>query len=331
MLGASPTKTKYTITITDPKPRAMSIKASFFLQDQILAMNEYGADQFPERWAKFVRNLKATDADGRPLAIEALPNAQWRVDAKMGEAVNISYDVELEHEQYKWASGIDGVSFVRDWGVFCVGRTYLITNGTDRTNIDVSFNLPKKWHVTSPWKPLIGSETNFVARNLIDLKDSMFFAGTQDEFKIKRKGFDLIFALGGGGIAKFKSEYERLATGALDYYTELMGGLPHPPPGTKFDRVVVIINPGSDTDGEVIGNHISMIFNPDGDAQSQVVAKFIFAHEFFHLWNGKSINVATAGEEWFKEGITNYYALKALSRLKAVTDQDLFGTMNGLF
>ena len=74
-----------------------------------------------------------------------------------------------------------------------------------------------------------------------------------------------------------------------------------------------------------------MIFNPDGDAQSQVVAKFIFAHEFFHLWNGKSINVATAGEEWFKEGITNYYALKALSRLKAVTDQDLFGTMNGLF
>jgi predicted metalloprotease with PDZ domain len=110
-----------------------------------------------------------------------------------------------------------------------------------------------------------------------------------------------------------------------------MGGVPTSQPGSDFKKAIVIINSGEQMDGEVIGNHINMIFNPNGDAQSQIIARFIFAHEFFHLWNGKSIRAADTTEEWFKEGVTSYYTLKALNHVGNINDETYFAVLNNLF
>ncbi len=329
--AAEKNKTFYRLTIDASSPRLLKVEANFVLQDNLLYMDEAGAEQFPKHWANFVQNVKIKDAEGNLLAVEELPDAQWKVKSPINQKITLSYEVVLKHDDYEWAGGIDGIAFARDWGVFYAGRTFLILNGRKRNNIEVAFHIPKNWRVTAPWEPLKNKKNVFLAKNLADLSESIFFAGTHEEISFKRNNFELVFALGGEGIASQKDAYKNLSQGVLDYYINLMGRIPNPPPDNKFKKSIFIINAGKDVDGEVIGNHISLILDPNGDRQTQMLAKFIFAHEFFHLWNGKSINVASSGEEWFKEGVTNYYALQALHHTGAITEKDYFDMLNNLF
>ena len=93
----------------------------------------------------------------------------------------------------------------------------------------------------------------------------------------------------------------------------------------------MIINQAEQTDGEAIGSNISILLEPSGDQMSQHVARLIFAHEFFHLWNGKSFTPTGEDSEWFKEGFTNYYALKALRHIGYLTDESYLELLGGFF
>ena len=70
------------------------------------------------------------------------------------------------------------------------------------------------------------------------------------KFPFKRDDFELIFALGGDDIIAQKEEFKNLASGVLDYYIALMGGIPYPSPNNKFKKSIVIINSSTLTDGE---------------------------------------------------------------------------------
>lgn len=320
----------YTITIDADNTRLMKVDAELIADGDLFQMSEYGAEQFPERWARFIRSLKAFDNKNKPLAVEDLGNARWRIAAKPGELVKLRYEVLLNHDKHTWSAGIDSVSFVRDWGVFAAGRTYLITNREGSGEIGISFDLPKGWHVTTPWRADKRGTNSFVARDLVDLSASLIFAGTHKEFTVSRNGFELRFALG-GELATDDVKFRSLANGVMDYYIGLMGSIPKPPPSNPFSRSVVILNPGEQTDGEVIGNNICIIVGANSDPTAELFAKFIFAHEFFHLWNGKSLVPAGTENEWFKEGFTNIYAMKALNHIGAISERELFGTLDGLF
>ena len=312
----------YSIRIEQADTRILKVTASFPLQDKILYMSPYGADQFPERWSKFVTDLNAADKRGNSIGVENLGEARWKINADVGTEVTLSYQVTLDHEQHKWSAGIDAAAFARDWGVFYTGRSFLIMNGQERKGIRLDFDLPSGWIVSGSWIEL--GPGKYIASNLEDLSESMFFAGAHREFSIKRDGFELLFALGGEKIIAQQEDFKKLAWVVMDYYINLMGGIPKPPPGNEFKKSIVIINSGSEADGEVIGNHINMIFDPDGGAQSQLISKFIFAHEFFHLWNGKSIRTTNTTEDWFKEGVTSYFTLKALHHVGVIDDEGYF-------
>ena len=94
---------------------------------------------------------------------------------------------------------------------------------------------------------------------------------------------------------------------------------------------MVIINPSVETDGEAIGSNISILIDPEGDSMSQTIARFIFAHEFFHLWNGKSFSPNAEDTEWFKEGFSNYYTLKALHHIGYLNDESYLELLGGFF
>lgn len=94
---------------------------------------------------------------------------------------------------------------------------------------------------------------------------------------------------------------------------------------------MVVINPSEKTDGEALGNNISILLEPDGDQMSQVIARFIFAHEFFHMWNGKSFTPQADDTEWFKEGFTNYYTLKALHHIGYLNDESFLELLANFF
>jgi len=321
----------YKIAFEPGNTRLLKIEADLTAAGDIFEMSEYGAEQFPGRWAEFVRDLRAFGANGKPVEVEGLGDAKWRIAVKPGDKVRLNYDVLLDHDKHKWAAGIDSVSFVRDWGVYASGRTYFITNGPRSGKASVTFDLPKGWNVTTPWPAEKGGRNSFAARDAADLTESMIFAGTHKEFVIARDGFELVFAIGSEELFAQQVRYRSLANGVMDYYIKLMGGVPRPPPSNPFSRSVVIVSPGEQTDGEVIGNNICIIVGSKSDPMSDLFARFIFAHEFFHLWNGKSIRPKNTEDEWFKEGFTNIYAMKALYRIGAISEAELFGVLDGLF
>lgn len=323
-------QTQYNIRMDKENPEIAQVSISQYLEDDILYMAP-GANQLPRRWATFVHNLEVRDENGHEIPVQELEDAQWKVNHEIGKQVTVTYEVVLDHDEHQWSGGLDGVAYRTDWGVFYTGRALFLFNGANAEAINVTFDIPDDWKVTTPWQGVPHIKNSFLAINHSDLSQSMIFAGTHEEMSFKREGFELIFALGGSQVLLKKDEYASLAQGVLDYYISLMGGLPKPPPNNPFQKAMVIINNSNITDGEVIGNNISILIEEDGGPMSQMLSTFIFAHEFFHLWNGKSFVPAADDTEWFKEGFTNYYTLKALHHVGFLDDNAFFGTLNNLF
>ncbi|TFB12103.1 hypothetical protein E3V55_02125 [Candidatus Marinimicrobia bacterium MT.SAG.3] len=332
--GSSPNNNtdeiSYLITIDKSDHKLARVKVSFSLKDSLLYMNR-GANQLPKRWATFVHNVMVTDSKGKSILVEELPDAKWKMFAAPNEKITLTYEVKLDHEDYKWSSGIDGVAYAKDWGVFYTGRALLILHGDEWENIRVDFSLPQGWNVTTPWKASNDNKNSFKVNNMFELAESMIFAGLHQEISIVRDDFELVIALGGAEIIAQKDEYKKLTEGVLDYYIDLMGGIPNPSFENKFEKVVVIINSSTSTDGEVIGNNISILVEKNGGQMSEMFSKFIFAHELFHLWNGKSFTPTEDDTEWFKEGFTNYYTLKSLHHVGFLNDLSYLSVLNDIF
>lgn len=305
---------QYHLNFTNTSPAVVQVEAELTLADSLLYMSPYGPA--PERWPQYVRRLAVTDRAGTPLRVEPRDSTAWLLPtSRRGQSVRLQYEVVLRHEEQSWPGGIDGVAFQRDWGIFAAGRALFVLNGRDKRDIHVQTSHPTGWTISTPWVALAPSTSTFRVPNQLQLQESLLFAGTHREVAIERDDFTLVFVLGGEDILAREAEYTSLAAQVLDYYIELMGGIPRSRPGDELSRALVLINQSEDVDGEVIGNHISMLINPEAQGPAALIGWFMFAHEFFHLWNGKTLRFAGTESDWFKEGITNYYTLKALNQV----------------
>lgn len=323
-------KITYDITINSKNVRIAKVKMSFIPKDSVLYMID-GASQLPNRWATFIQDMKAVDSRGKTISLTSMDDAMWKLPSSIKERITVSYEMHLDHENHEWSGGLDGVAYITEWGVFYTARALLVFHGEDWEDIRVDFNIPETWKMTTPWQKLNPDRHSFKAQSHSALTQAILFAGTHDELSFRKEGFELIFALGGQEVLTEKKTYEDMATGILNYYIDLMGGVPNPSPNNALDKAVVIINNAGITDGEVIGNNISILVEKGGDQMSKMISKFIFAHEFFHLWNGKSFLPEGEDTEWFKEGFTNFYTLKALRHISFLNDETYFSVLNNLF
>ncbi|MBC5992223.1 M61 family metallopeptidase [Pontibacter cellulosilyticus] len=321
----------YSIAFDNDNSKITKVKVEFTPQDSILFM-DYGANNLEKRWATFIHNIKAVNDEGKLIKLEEIPDAKWKIHAPLNEKIVLTYDVYLDHEDYEWDGGIDGIAYTTDKGVFYTGRTLFIMNGEKRKNINVDFELPRNWKVTTPWTNNRDVASSYSVKNYTDLANAMLFAGKHKELSLKRDDFEFVFALGSTEIIKDEAVFKNLAEGVLDYYIELMGGIPKPSPDDPFKKMVVVISSHpSITDGEVVGNNVSILIQKDADQFSKTISRFIFAHEFFHLWNGKSFRPSSENAEWFKEGLTNYYTLKALHHVSFLTDESYLDFLGNFF
>lgn len=321
----------YSIQIHRTDPKKALVTCEITVLDSLLYMSPIGANQFPDRWAKFVHQIEAESLEGKQLKIDSLQGAQWKVHSPINQRIKLRYEIHLDHEDYNWNAGVDGAAYAREWGVFYTGRSIFIMSGHHKTDLKVSFKIPHDWKVSTPWEIVDTEKNTFRVLNQTTLSNSILFAGTHKEFVINRDGFKLIFALGGKEVLEQSASFFDMAEGVLDYYIALMGGVPNPSPDNKFKSVLLVMNSSSQTDGEVIGNNISILLEKDGDHMSQLMARFMFAHEFFHLWNGKSFTPEDEQCEWFKEGVTNYYTLKSLYHIGYLNEQGYLGAINNFF
>ncbi len=322
--------TIYEITIPGDDHRVAIVTASLTLADLDFHMFP-GANQLPKRWATFVSDIQVRDANGRIIPVSARDDGTWQLSSMPQGRVTLSYRVSLDHENHVWSGGVDGAAYWREWGVFYTARSLFIVNGDDRENITVEFRLPDRWHVTAPWQQQGDDATRFVVPDHDTLATSMFFAGTHKEVSVEHGPFELLLALGGETVLAQEDDFVSMAGGVLDYYVDLMGDVPRLQSADAAGTPVVIINEAEMTDGEAIGNNISILLEPTGNPMSLHIARLIFAHEFFHLWNGKSFTPSGDDSEWFKEGFTNYYALKALHHIGYLNDETYLELLAGVF
>lgn len=321
---------RYILTIKEGHPSKISVQADLAITSALLRMSNFGP--LPHKWPQYVSNLKALDENRNPIALQHRDSTAWLVDSTyVGQSITLHYDIRMEHEKENWPGGIDGVAFVKDYGMMASGRSLFIFNQDSEKEIEINIQIPDNWKVSTPWKRKENGHDRFYVKNQLQLQESLLFFGTHEEIDIDRESFRLRFVLGGGKLTGHKEQYIESANKVLDYYIQMMGGIPEPAPGNEIATVLVMINEADAIDGEVIGNNISLFLNPDAQPQEQIIGWFLFAHEFFHLWNGKSLRFENTKTDWFKEGISNYYTIKALHHAGLVNEEVVKMVMNGLF
>jgi predicted metalloprotease with PDZ domain len=320
----------YQVEFDASNPKVVQVYATLQISNSLLYMSPNGP--MPERWPQYIHNLKAGTKDGDAITIIKSDSTQWKLkNTVQGQIIQLKYEVHIDHELIDWPGGIDGVAFVRDWGVMASGRSLFIMNGENKKDLEVTIKTPEGWTVSVPWEAKKATAEIYKVPTQEQLQESFLFAGTHEEVPIVREGFTLKFVLGGDAIVANREQYAQMAGSVLDYYIDLMGGIPQPQPGEEFSQVLVLINQSEQVDGEVIGSHISMLINPKADMQQQLVGWFMFAHEFFHLWNGKTLRFEGTQSDWFKEGLTNYYTLKALHQVGFVNEEGIKMILDHLF
>lgn len=322
---------RYFLTFDSTNTDKIHIHAQIQLEDSLLYMSPYGP--MPERWPQYIQNLRVSGPDGQPVSMHKTGHGAWILSGiDTGMEVELTYDMVLEHEQIDWPGGIDGVAYTRDWGIMASGRSLFVMNGQGKKDIQIKVDSPEVWNLSTSWQSDPLSENTYRADNLLDLQESFLFAGSHEEAIIQRDGFTLNFVLGGEKVRAEASRFVNVASGVMDYYIGLMGGIPKGGgPGKALKHSLVIISQSDRVDGEVIGNHLSMFMNPDGSPMDQMMGWFMFAHEFFHLWNGKTLRFADTTTDWFKEGVSNYYTIKALKQTGFINEEVVLGMMNSLF
>lgn len=321
------TNVQYDITISESTPATAHITITL-KGDAITLYMAPGANHLENRWAEFVHNFKAVNKQGKSIDFST-SSAEWSLQSNRKENIIISYEIHFTHDQIDWNSGIDGAAYVNENGIFFSGRSLFILPQIENSSASLQFNLPEKWTLSTPWTSDSNNGMSFHVNSLQELSESIFFAGIHKEVSIEKSGLTLFLAIGDIELQKKHEELLSMADGVFEYYMKLMGGAPNL--RSTENKILVVINYGEQTDGEVLGNNISMLIGKKEDEMSIMLSRFIFAHEFFHLWNGKSFTPDDLQSEWFKEGVSNYYTLKALLDIGFLNEQSYLEILNKLF
>lgn len=325
----------YEIILVDGSPDYFRVRVELPAVPTHLATSELGAGGLERGWATFIESVRVTRATGESLPVVEDGSRGWRVDVPQPAAssapVTLEYEVHLAHDTVAWDGGVDGAALSLPWGAFASGRALFVVPKPYEGPVRVRFSPGPGRVAVTPWPGVPdGVEGTLLAPNPTTLTESYVFVGDFQTFTVERGGFELAFALGGPSVVGRADELRALSSRAFDYFIDLMGDAPRPAPDEPGARILVGINEAEMTDGEVIGSHINILLSADPDPFGRFFSRFGVVHELFHLWNGKSIRSA-GPDDWFTEGLTNYYALKALHSSGDLSEDEFFGIVADMF
>lgn len=320
--AAAHASTSYAVTVANDKPTTIHVAGTFALVSDTIGMYVTSSPQLEDGQAGLVRNLVARDSEGALIDTEYAGKGDWRlVNAVAGQVVEIEYDIALVHGDYDWGPGIDEVAYRQDDGLFFTGFSLFVVPGYESSElVTVSFDLPEGWRASTPWLGVDAGDVGgngdsgdsgdqtFRAAGMMDLVRNCLFLGTHLEETVSLEDFTFVLALGGEFKAQKQLFVDAMAP-LLPAYVEMFGGMPN------ASRYLVVINPGSRSDGGAFPGSYSMLIKGEVTRESAAVWGHGIAHELAHFWNGHTIAPASGHEEeWFKEGFTDYLTIVHLAR-----------------
>ncbi len=299
----------FRLRVPEGQPRRTEIEARWVLRGQALSVAGWGAEQFPEGWSKFMRDVRVAGPEGKALKLTADGKGAWTVDAATGTAVTLTYTVELTHDRETWPHGLDEAAYAKPDAVFYTGMALFITPD-DMEAGTVRVELPKGWKASLPWRPAAGQAGVYAVSSYDELVSNGLMLGTHAERVFQEGAFRVTLAVG-GALQPSMPLLEKVMKPHVAAYTKMFGAVP------RADYLVTL-HEGL-TDGGAFTNSYSLLASEPLTDANLIDWGHIVAHETFHLWNGTGME-PKAQMDWFKEGFTDYFAILTLARLGLIDE-----------
>ena len=270
-----------------------------------------------------VRNLAATDSDGRPLEVTKTGASAWVVGKGPAASVVLTYQV-LATSPFVASAFLDDMR-----GYITPGALFVYVPGQLRRPATVTVELHPKWSgVATGLEPVRkGPPRTYRAADFDVLYDSPILIGnleTLPVFEVKGVPHRFVgYQLGDFDRAQFIADLRAV----VEAGTQVVGDVPY--------KEYTFIGIGPGRGGIEHANSTAVPFSgiaTDRAARNRTLA--FLAHEYFHSYNVKRIRPIALGPFdydrpnvtdmlWVSEGFTVYYEYLMLRRSGRMTPQEL--------
>ena len=283
----------------------------------LLSMSHFGTEGMYDGYGRYLRDLTATEANGKKIPVTEIGKTQWMVEVKGASPVTLRYKVLLNHEEREWSWGRDESPYVQEDCIFWPGYALFIV--AEVNDIELHLDVPDNWHVSTPWHRIGDNGHRFTMADQADLMSEYLVLGEHSERFVEVGDAEIVLALGGSFKASM-DEVQKTVESLLHTYSEVFDGIPK-------DRMLFVANPDEkNRGGGVSGSSISVLMGGSLDEANTNFWVPLVAHEVCHVWNGKLINFS-GQEYWFSEGFTEYYSRIVCTRLGLTSENDFLRDM----
>jgi predicted metalloprotease with PDZ domain len=296
---------RYRVSVNADATRA-HVEADVWVEGNELAL--FGVDpiaQFKNGQADFLEKITVRDTAGQPIALTDKGEGEYLIAGE--RRVALSYDVRLEHGNYKWPAGAEEVSYRTDEGLMATGNVLFLVPGVKMNGpTEIEFQLPAHWQAYTPWRAS-GAPNTFVARTRRELVNNALFLGTARAERFKAGGVELTLVMGKRYWPQ-RAVFMDLIERQLASYQALFGK------GPLAERYLIVINQNESGDGGAFAGSFSQFLRGRGERATRPIWGRVVAHELLHFWNGVSMAPSSDQQEWFKEGVTDYLTVMTMAR-----------------
>ncbi len=289
-----------------------------------LDVNYFPLADRPEGQAQSIVDLRAYGQSGQRVTLSYVGEGGWE-SAPEAPAYRITYRVRADHNDVDWSRGAPGRDEVAarfDKTYYFAGDAFFLVDfSMPRCPIDVVFNLPRSWHVTSPW-PMTGRTARAMGpRNL----SRNAFAMGEDATQSSNLGGVEVEWLIDDAVAPASGRIAELMTALPPTYSAFWGRRP-------VDRLTLFFLGDPMSDGGAFENSFAMLLATPLSAADEISWSHTLGHELQHVWMGAgAIHGVPGGEiDWFTEGFTDYLTIKLMYRAGLIDNSRLTQRIGGI-
>jgi hypothetical protein len=145
-------------------------------------------------------------------------------------------------------------------------------------------------------------------------------AAQQDTASFNASGIRVALVLADTGARPLRTEAERVVRGGLEAFTAIFGGSPRDPAGRTARALTVRLSAGVANEGDSDPGVVTVVAG-ERPVFGFYTWRMVLLHELFHLWSAESFRYRDDREQWFNEGVAEYYTLRTATRLGLVAPE----------
>ena len=316
---------RYEVRISADEPRVAYIKCVLTPQADrspkgdrkplLLSMTRFGTEWLYDGYARYLQDLRVTDANGETLLIEEIGKTQWVVEVERASPLTLEYKVLINHDERDWPFGRDEAPYVEEDCLFLPGYALFIVG--EVKDIQLKVDVPDSWHVSTPWEQIASDEHHFVCEDPDDLMFAYLVLGEYSKRLAKLGDAEIVIATGG----RFKAsidEVQPTIESLLHGYSDVFDAIPR-------GKILFVANPYGEKGhlgGGASGRSISVHIGGELDEASRRFWLPLVGYMVSCLWTGSGAINFRQQEYWFSAGFTGYYSDIVSVRLGLTSETD---------